>query len=238
MKENKLKFDYDICNQIANIIINEHQKLDQKVKTSIWVTWVDRFFVLNGFTTLTNVFDVSSLINERMGKSDEDWTPLNFVDLIRYGEFDEKLLPYNIKFIENISKHHYFFNDMDSPVTTAESIPFQKPWISEDHYGQSFEVRKYKFLAMKIANHIFSANYTNNIRLISFRDDTVFVRTENSTVSEEFINNVVDACFGGRFDEEIQKMDLLNFDFQKVLGYRAESYPWQVKDHMKDFMMI
>ena len=31
MKENKLKFDYDICNQIANIIINEHQKLDPKV---------------------------------------------------------------------------------------------------------------------------------------------------------------------------------------------------------------
>jgi len=238
MKETKLKFDYDICNRIANIIINEHQRLDPKVKTSIWVTWVDRFFVLNGFTTLTNVFDISLLINDKIGKSDEDWTPINFVDLIRYGEFDENLLPYSIKFIDNISKHHYFFNDMDAPVRTAESIPFQKPWISEDHYGQSFELRKYKFLAMKIANHIFSANYTDNIRLISFRDDTVYVRTENSTVSEDFINNVVDACFGGRIDEEIQKMDLLNFDFQKVLGYNDEPYPWQVKDHMKDFMMI
>jgi hypothetical protein len=72
-----------------------------------------------------------------------------------------------------------------------------------------------------------------------FRDDTVFVRTENSTVSEDFINNVVDACFGGKIDEEIQKMDLLNLDFQKVLGYyNDEPYPWQVKDHMKDFMMI
>lgn len=238
MQEKKLTFDYDICNEIANTIINEHQRLDSKVKTTIWVTWVDRFFILNGFTTLTNVFDVSLLINDKMSKSHNNWTPLNFVDLIRYGEFDEEKEENISKHINNISIVHHFFNDPFSPVRAKELKPFQRPWISDDYYGQSFEVKKYKFLAMKIANHIFSANYTNKIRLISFSNDNIHLNIEDGTVSEEFVNNVVDACFGGRIDEEIQKMDLLNFDFQNVLDDNVGTYPWKVKDHMKDFMMI
>ena len=47
MNENELNFNEDICNIIVNTIINEHQKTKPNVLSKIWVTWVDKFFVLN-----------------------------------------------------------------------------------------------------------------------------------------------------------------------------------------------
>ena len=53
----------------------------------------------------------------------------------------------------------------------------------------------------------------------------------------EFINNVVDACFAEKFQQEFDKMNLKNFDFLDFINQKM-NYPWYERDHMKDFMMI
>ena len=40
-----------------------------------------------------------------------------------------------------------------------------------------------------------------------------------------------------KIEEEINKMDLINFDFTKLLNSEGP-YPWMVRDHIKDFTMI
>ena len=59
----------------------------------------------------------------------------------------------------------------------------------------------------------------------------------NTTVNIEFINNVVDACFAEKFQQEFDKMNLKNFDFLDFINQKM-NYPWYERDHMKDFMMI
>lgn len=235
MNKKELMFCDEICDMIATIIIQKQEEIKPDLNAQIWVTWVDRFFVVNGFTTLTNVFDTSSVVNENLSKIyGEDWIPINIVDLIRYGE--------KIKF----NRYRGFrFNKNDKsllsdawPVATAG--PFRNPIISQDIFGQSVSYKNYYFLAAKIANHIYHANYTNDEIIINFIDGDEEINVNingDSTVGIDFINNVVDACFAEKFQQEFDKMDLKNFDFFDYINQKM-NYPWHRLDHMKDFMMI
>jgi len=126
------------------------------------------------------------------------------------------------------------------PPPVAIADVFRKPIISQDIFGQSVSYKNYYFLAAKIANHIYRANYTNDEITIDINSESqeidIYIKG-NSTVSIDFINNVVDACFAEKFQEEFDKMDLKNFDFFDYINQEM-NYPWHRLDHMKDFMMI
>lgn len=225
----------EICDMIATIIIQKQEEIKPDLNAQIWVTWVDRFFVVNGFTTLTNVFDTSAVINEKLSQIyGEDWIPINIVDLIRYGE--------KVKF----NRYRGFrFNKNDKallsdPWPVATAGPFRNPITSQDIFGQSVSYKNYYFLAAKIANHIYHANYTNDEIIFNFIDGDEEINigiNGSSTVDIDFIYNVVDACFAEKFQQEFDKMDLKNFDFFNYINQEM-NYPWHRLDHMKDFMMI
>lgn len=237
MNKKELRFCDEICDMIATIIIQKQEEIKPDLDAKIWVTWVDRFFVVNGFTTLTNVFDTSAVVNEKLSQTyGEDWIPINIVDLIRYGENSK---PQNRRF-----HYHRFNRDDDTlisdPRPVATAGVFRKPIISQDIFGQSIRYKNYYFLAAKIANHIYRANYTNDEITIDINSESqeidIYIKG-NSTVSIDFINNVVDACFAEKFQQEFDKMDLKNFDFFDYINQEM-NYPWHRLDHMKDFMMI
>lgn len=237
MNENELNFNEDICNIIVNTIINEHQKTKPNVLSKIWVTWVDKFFVLNGFTTLTNVFDVSSLVNDKLSKMYDDWSPINMVDLIRYGTNSDET--YNQSHRYNFSKKdELLLNDWEI-MSEKSNIYFKRPLISEDFYGLSIELKKPKLLSAKIANHVYGANYTNDdiVVILSEKQDVTIVVEGQSTVKDKHINNVVDACFSEKYQYEYDKMNLEEFDFINLIK-DERNYPWKVRDHVKDFMFI
>ena len=236
MNKKELRFCNEICDMIATIIIQKQEEIKPDLDAKIWVTWVDRFFVVNGFTTLTNVFDTSAVINEKLSQIyGEDWVPINIVDLIRYGEGKK----------DNIRHCYYTFVKDDyalriDPWPIATTSPFRRPITSEDIFGQSIHYKNYFFLAAKIANHIYHANYTNDRIIVEINKDSQEIHIGidgESNVSNDFINNVVDACFAEKFQEEFDKMDLKNFDFFDYINQEM-NYPWHRLDHMKDFMMI
>jgi len=236
MNKNELSMNGDICDTIANIIIQKQEEVKTNLDAQIWVTWVDRFFVVNGFTTLTNVFDTSSVVNDALSSMyGEDWTPINIVDLIRYGEKVNT---------ERIHCHYHFTKDDIS--LTSEPYPikslstFTKPVISQDIFGKSVSHKNYYFLSAKIANHIYYANYTSDGVSISINKDTQEVHIildGKHTVNPDFINNVVDACFSGKFQQEFDRMNLKDFNFLDYINQKM-NYPWHERNHMKDFMMI
>lgn len=228
--------DNEICDIIATIIIEKQEKTKPDLDSQIWVTWVDRFFVVNGFTTLTNVFDTSAVVNEKLSHIyGEDWTPINIVDLIRYGDKSDNKSNY---FRHKFTRYDNAIKSESHPLKS--STPFTKPIISQDIFGRSVNYKNYYFLAAKIANHIYHSNYTNSSIIIEMSKDTQEVRViinGQHTVNIEFINNVVDACFAEKFQQEFDKMNLKNFDFLDFINQKM-NYPWYERDHMKDFMMI
>ena len=236
MTKTELQFDTTICDIISNTIINEHQKINPEVKSKIWVTWADRFFVVNGFTNLTNVFDISLIVNEKLSDMYSDWTPINLVDLIRYGTTDKDIYNYIPSYTFQ-KKDTLLLTNYD-PVGAFDKRPFKKPTTSSEFYGLSITLKKEHLLAAKIANHIYHANYTNgNITIIISRTDISLFFDEEPVTSPEFIENVVDTCFADNIENEYRKMDLVNYDFIDVI-HETRDYPWLVRDHMKDFMMI
>jgi hypothetical protein len=54
----------ETCNIIASLIIEKIQERDPKVIAMIWVTWVEKFFIITGRTNLIESFDISKEINE------------------------------------------------------------------------------------------------------------------------------------------------------------------------------
>lgn len=238
MKKNEHRFDKSICNEIANLIINKQKEIKYDLSSKIWVTWVDRFFVINGFTDLINVFDVSSFVNDELSNKYEDWLPINIIDLVDYGSKNftkNKNLPsktYNIKSNDEFLKTNF------DPTQSKMLNKFIKPIISDDFYGLSLNFKKPHILSLKIANHIFNANYTSNQVKICFEDDRFIIHLEGGTVSNDFVTNVVDTCFGGKIEDEYEKMNLEEFDFINTIEENIETYPWKIRDHMKDFMMI
>ena len=226
----------EIFDAISTIIIQKQEEIKPDLDAQIWVTWVDRFFVINGFTTLTNVFDTSEVVNEELSQIyGEDWIPINIVDLIRYGEGKK----------DNIRHCYYTFVKDDYALRTdpwpiATAGPFRRPITSEDIFGQSIHYKNYFFLAAKIANHIYHANYTNDRIIVEMNKDSQEIHIGidgESNVSTDFINNVVDACFVEKFQQEFDKMNLKNFDFLDYINQKMD-YPWLERNHMKDFMMI
>ncbi len=79
----------NLCNLIANIIIEEFKTIEQNNKTKIFVTKHNNFFVVDGMTTLTVPINISEVVNKYMisKTNDENYKPLNFIDLISYNEY-------------------------------------------------------------------------------------------------------------------------------------------------------
>ena len=226
----------EICDAIATIIIQKQEEIKPDLDAQIWVTWVDRFFVVNGYTTLTNVFDTSAVVNEKLSRMyGEDWIPINIVDLVKYGEGKKNQIRHCYY---TFVKDDYALRYDPWPVATAS--PFIRPITSEEIFGQSIHYKNYFFLAAKIANHIYHANYTNDKIIVEMNKDSQEIHIGidgKSNVSNDFINNVVDACFAEKFQQEFDKMDLKNFNFLDYINQKM-NYPWLERDHMKDFMMI
>lgn len=240
MNKSEHRFDNTICDEIANLIITKHQEINPNLSSRIWVTWVERFFVVNGYTdlNLSDIFDLSSFINNELSKKYEDWLPINIFDFIDYETnhfITNQFLPkktYKIKRNDELLKINLESIKSKTPST------FIKPITSDDFYGLSLNLKKPHILALKIANHIFNANYTSNQVIINFKDDSFTIQLKDGIVSDEFATNVVDACFGGKIEDEYEKILSQKFDFINVLNKTKTTYPWMIRDYIKDFVMV
>lgn len=236
----------ETCNIIAALIIEKIQKRDPKVRAMIWVTWVEKFFIITGRTNLIESFDISKEINEYFEYTEDDWSPVNVIDLIKYGS---KHIP---TFIENqFERFSFLFTPTnDHELRIAHTNSEGKPIMSDDFFGMSLYPHKENHLvAAKVAHHLFRAHYVGTNARVDFyldeptpnefivQDDEFIVYSKDWVVKEDFANKVVDACFNGRIQDEIKEMDLYNYDFKK-LAKEEGPYPWMKPTHLKDFTMI
>ena len=233
-KKNSWDFGTSDCNIVAALIIKELETLFPEVKAQIYVTWVERFFVINGYTDYINSFDISKIINEYYEMNSDDWTPVNVVDLINYGK--EYSDDYHYSHFD-LGSFLFEYYEPDRPVM-IEDIYAHSPVTSHRFFGCSLSKGKTKTLMKaKIAYHILSSNFTNQVYVDIEDDNEIYISSKSWLVKESHAKNVVDACFGGKIEEEIKNMDLHNFDFIKLINGDG-GYPWMVRDHIKDFMMI
>ena len=233
IKKNTNYFTTEDCNLVATLIIDELQKSNPNVLAQIYVTWVGKFFIINGATDSINTFDISEVVNNYFETALDDFHPVNIIDLISYGEGYQKTEPYN-----TFKKDSFHYSTSDSPLSLDFWFYKDKPYTSDEFYGLSLKSGKsIELLSAKIAHHILSANYANDVKVFVNDDQTIHVSSKSWMVKEDFALNVVDACFGGRIEEELKNMDLINFNFRKLIREEG-GYPWMVRDHMKDFTMI
>tara|TARA_R110000772_G_scaffold48934_1_gene111813 strand:+ start:342 stop:1046 length:705 start_codon:yes stop_codon:yes gene_type:complete len=234
MKSNKKNNQYNdhSCNLISILIVNELQKNNSNVLAQIYTTWVNKFFVINGITDSVNTLDIGLLINTYFESIDEGHHPINVIDLIDYGN------NYKINQTYTFNNQSSLFYVNENRLTEESSIEEGKPYTSDKFYGLSLKSGKeLELLSAKIAYHTLSANYTNQVTVSVDYNDEIYVHSKNWVVKESFAKNVIEACFSDRIEEEITKMDLINFDFTKLLNGEGQ-YPWMVRDHIKDFTMI
>ena len=233
-KKSNRDFGISDCNIVASLIIKELENRFPYVKAQIYVTWVERFFVINGYTDYINSFDISKIINEYYEMEYDDWSPINVLDLINYGKdyTDE----YHYSHFDNSSfLFEYYKPNEPFPV---EVLHAHCPVTSKQFFGCSLSKGKTKTLMKaKIAHHILSSNFANQVYVEIEYDNEIYISSKSWLVKESHAKNVVDACFGGKIEEEIKKMDLPNFDFVNLAKHNG-NYPWMVRDHIKDFMMI
>ena len=90
IKKNTNYFTTEDCNLVATLIIDELQKSNPNVLAQIYVTWVGKFFIINGTTDSINTFDISEVVNNYFETALDDFHPVNIIDLISYGEGYQK----------------------------------------------------------------------------------------------------------------------------------------------------
>ena len=228
----------NITNLIANKITNYFEGIENKNLTQVWVTYVGRFYVVTGKTSVTTPVNIGSLINDYLSQFyGDEWQPVNILDLIDYGYSFEKERSITFTF----DKYDNYFT---SPFELAVGIKedYNKPIVSDKIFGSSLYFEKAYFAHFaKIFNHLMSSSFCNEARItlhILPNEEPSFMMTSNNwIVTYQHAFNVVDATFSHDITNIITKMDLESFDFEDLI-FHKDNYPWMKRDRIKDFTMI
>jgi len=229
----------NLCNLIANIIIEEFKTVEQNNKTRIFVTKHNNFFVVDGMTTLTVPINISEVVNKYMisKTNDENYKPLNFIDLISYNEYTLN----HLNIMESFYNSSLDFKD--------DSSPKNQPIVSDEYFGLSVNtIKTYLVLLKYISYNLIERNLCNRItismngnqHLLENIDeeniDMSFIPS-NLIVSNEWLESLVRDLFPFKMNEIIKHLDLNTYNFEDEIFVR-DNYPWKKRDKTSEMILM
>jgi len=229
----------NLCNLIANIIVEEFKLIDPNNKTRIFVTKHNNFFVIDGMTTITTPLNIGSLVNTYMisKTNDENYQPLNFIDLISYNEFTQN----HLNIMESFYNNSLDFKD--------DTSPKNQPIVSDEYFGLSVNtIKTYMVLSKYISYNLIERNLCNRITismngrqhlLESIEEENIGIEfiPSNLIVSKEWLESLVRDLFPFKMDDIIKHLDLKNYNFEDELFVR-DNYPWKKRDKVSEMILM
>jgi len=225
-----------ICNLIANTIIEEFKKIDNKNVTEIYVTFHSRFFVVEGITSIETPINVSEIaqekINELFDGDELKEIPYNYIDLIEYNKL---LIPSSINYSKNFHKY-LSVCVLEPKIVTSDKI-----------FGQSLLTDKpYHFLGEYISNHLFERNLCKDVKLRIEHsnimecdvDSVSFLLFSDSLITKkEWCVSLVLDLFPFKHQEIINHLDLQDYNLEGYILNHGD-YPWLKKDKIGEMVLV
>ena len=229
----------NLCNLIANIIVEEFKKIDLNNKTRIFVTKHNNFFVVDGMTSINTPLNISELVNKYMisKTNDEKYMPLNFIDLISYDEYTQNHL--------NIMESFYN-NSLDFK---EDSSPKNQPIISDEYFGLSVNtIKTYMVLSKYISYNLIERNLCNRITismngrehlLESIEEENIQMEfiPSNLIVTKDWLESLVRDLFPFKLIDIINHLKLNDYNFEDEILVRG-NYPWKKRDKVSEMILM
>jgi len=229
----------NLCNLIANIIVEEFKKIDLNNKTRIFVTKHNNFFVVDGMTSINTPLNISELVNKYMisKTNDEKYMPLNFIDLISYDEYTQNHL--------NIMESFYN-NSLDFK---EDSSPKNQPIVSDEYFGLSVNtIKTYMVLSKYISYNLIERNLCNRITismngrehlLESIEEENIQMEfiPSNLIVTKDWLESLVRDLFPFKLIDIINHLKLNDYNFEDEILVRG-NYPWKKRDKVSEMILM
>ena len=229
----------NLCNLIANIIVEEFKKIDLNNKTRIFVTKHNNFFVVDGMTSINTPLNISELVNKYMisKTNDEKYMPLNFIDLISYDEYTQNHL--------NIMESFYN-NSLDFK---EDSSPKNQPIVSDEYFGLSVNtIKTYMVLSKYISYNLIERNLCNRITismngrehlLESIEEENIQMEfiPSNLIVTKDWLESLVRDLFPFKLIDIINHLKLNDYNFEDEILVRG-NYPWKKRDKVSEIVLM
>ncbi len=229
----------NLCNLIANIIVEEFKRIDLNNKTRIFVTKHNNFFVVDGMTSINTPLNISELVNKYMisKTNDEKYMPLNFIDLISYDEYTQNHL--------NIMESFYN-NSLDFK---EDSSPKNQPIVSDEYFGLSVNtIKTYMVLSKYISYNLIERNLCNRITismngrehlLESIEEENIQMEfiPSNLIVTKDWLESLVRDLFPFKLIDIINHLKLNDYNFEDEILVRG-NYPWKRRDKVSEMVLM
>ena len=229
----------NLCNLIANIIVEEFKRIDLNNKTRIFVTKHNNFFVVDGMTSINTPLNISELVNKYMisKTNDEKYMPLNFIDLISYDEYTQNHL--------NIMESFYN-NSLDFK---EDSSPKNQPIVSDEYFGLSVNtIKTYMVLSKYISYNLIERNLCNRITismngrehlLESIEEENIQMEfiPSNLIVTKDWLESLVRDLFPFKLIDIINHLKLNDYNFEDEILVR-DNYPWKKRDKVSEMILM
>ena len=229
----------NLCNLIANIIIEEFKKIDLNNKTRIFVTKHNNFFVVDGMTSINTPINISELVNKYMisKTNDEKYMPLNFIDLIAYNEYTLN----HLNIMESFYNNSLDFKD--------DTSPKNQPIISDEYFGLSVNtVKTYMVLSKYISYNLIERNLCNRITismngrehlLESIEEENIQMEfiPSNLIVTKDWLESLVRDLFPFKLIDIINHLKLNEYNFEDEILVR-DNYPWKKRDKVSEMVLM
>ena len=229
----------NLCNLIANIIVEGFKRIDLNNKTRIFVTKHNNFFVVDGMTSINTPLNISELVNKYMisKTNDEKYMPLNFIDLISYDEYTQNHL--------NIMESFYN-NSLDFK---EDSSPKNQPIVSDEYFGLSVNtIKTYMVLSKYISYNLIERNLCNRITismngrehlLESIEEENIQMEfiPSNLIVTKDWLESLVRDLFPFKLIDIINHLKLNDYNFEDEILVR-DNYPWKKRDKVSEMVLM
>lgn len=229
----------NLCNLIANIIVEEFKKIDLNNKTRIFVTKHNNFFVVDGMTSINTPINISELVNKYMisKTNDEKYMPLNFIDLIAYNEYTLN----HLNIMESFYNNSLDFKD--------DASPKNQPIISDEYFGLSVNtVKTYMVLSKYISYNLIERNLCNRITISmngrehlieSIEEENIQMEfiPSNLIVTKDWLESLVRDLFPFKLIDIINHLKLNDYNFEDEILVR-DNYPWKKRDKVSEMVLM
>jgi len=274
----------NLCNLLANSIVENIKSSDPKLYINISVTNVNSFFMVCGETEYKEQINFTSLFTDVMDLIPKPMqTMVKVFDLVVYGVerkketilYKETFSKYSknlkenyndIKLLDSLNSSGLFCNlqhfdkktfiqiisndnGVDNPNGFESMDLTNKVFKSEDIYGKDLYSVKYIYMLFRyIAYTLFESNLCKNVELLINTNASIYdishetigfsVNSDSLITSKEWVESLILDIFTFEPEKVIQELNLDTYDFSKEIILKEDTYPWMLRDKLKDIVLV
>jgi len=274
----------NLCNLLANSIVENIKSSDPKLYINISVTNVNSFFMVCGETEYKEQINFTSLFTDVMDLIPKPMqTMVKVFDLVVYGVerkketilYKETFLKYSknlkenykdIKLLDSLNSSGLFCNlqhfdkktfiqiisndnGVDNPNGFESMDLTNKVFKSEDIYGKDLYSVKYIYMLFRyIAYTLFESNLCKNVELLINTNASIHdishetigfsVNSDSLIANKEWVESLILDIFTFEPEKVIQELNLDTYDFSKEIILKEDTYPWMLRDKLKDIVLV